>query len=120
MPAPLPACIARPRWDFQTQFGEQSAYLRIDESLHDRAVELSDDVVARTFGSPQALPQRRGEPGYPSLFNDRTVGGRNPARLAHPPIFFDLPTAHPRQRPRSLAPKETASPAPKTLICGAA
>ena len=35
------------RWDFQTQFGEQSAYLRIDESLDDRAVELSDDVVAR-------------------------------------------------------------------------
>jgi hypothetical protein len=35
------------RWDFQTQFGEQSDYLRIDESLDARAVELSDDVVAR-------------------------------------------------------------------------
>src|SRR5262245_4285149 len=37
------------RWDFQSQVGEQPAYLRIDESLDDRAVELGDDIVARTF-----------------------------------------------------------------------
>src|SRR5262245_57531631 len=37
------------RWDFQTQVREQSAYRRIDESLDDRAVELGDDVAARTF-----------------------------------------------------------------------
>jgi len=63
------------RWDFQTQFGEQSAYLRIDESLDDRAVELSDDVAARTFGSPQALPPRNVETGYTYLVHDRNIGG---------------------------------------------
>ena len=72
-------CALLVRWDFQTQFGEQSAYLRMDESLDDRAVEHSDDVAARTFGSPQALPPRNVETGYTYLVHDRNIGGGEPA-----------------------------------------
>src|SRR5258705_1308106 len=108
------------RWDFQTQLGEQSAYLRIDESLDDRAVELSDDVVARTFGSPKALPPRNVETGYTYLVHDRNIGGRDPARLGHHAICFDLAIAQKRQRSRCLGTHEIDMPGHQILICRAA
>src|SRR6516165_5938209 len=108
------------RWSFQTKVGEQSAYRRIDESLDDRAVELSDDVVARTFRSPQALPPWNVETWHTYLVHDRNIGGREPARLGHHAICFDLAIAQKRQCRRCLGTHEIDVPGHQILICRAA
>src|ERR1700730_3784528 len=95
--------------------GEQSAYRHIDDSLEHRAVELGDDVVARTFGSPQALPPGNVETRYMTGI----LGAANQRALAITPYALILPSRRSGNVADASAHMRSTCPATKSWYAGA-